>query len=109
MISLGKFDFIFDWRFLHDIPEKNERIKYVKIVQNMLNVGGKYLSVSFSTDIGKESETIKSGRGISVYLSSMEDMEKLFENFKVIEKKSIRIERMRGGERSANYFFMESV
>jgi len=101
-----KFDFVFDWRFLHDIVDKDERKKYAELVSTHLKKGGKYLSVSYE---GK-GELIKSPRNLLVYFASMEEMENLFKlYFKILEKKLIKITRMRGGERSANYFFMEKL
>jgi len=101
-----KFDFTFDWRFLHDIVDKTERKRYVELVSTHLKKGGKYLSVSFE---GK-GEVIKSPRKIIVYFASTEEMENLFKpDFKILEKKLIKITRMRGGERPANYFFMEKL
>ncbi|MBI4152989.1 class I SAM-dependent methyltransferase [Candidatus Woesearchaeota archaeon] len=101
-----KFDFIFDWRFFHDITEQEEREAYVEIVHRHLKENGKYLSVSFAGN----GERIKSPRNVWVYFASIEEMEQLFcSHFRIIEKKMINITRMRGGERPATYFFMEKL
>jgi 2-polyprenyl-3-methyl-5-hydroxy-6-metoxy-1,4-benzoquinol methylase len=44
------FDFIFDWRFLHEITDENQRDMYIKIIDTLLTPNGKYLSVAFSGD-----------------------------------------------------------
>lgn len=108
-----KFDFIFDWRFLHDIVNKNDRKKYVKLVNRCLNKRGKYLSVSFSKEdpeIKGRKKIIKSSKGVLVYFASMEELEQLFKpHFKVAERKIIRVPRKKRGERLANYFFMNKI
>ena len=38
-----KFDFILDWRFLHEILNEEERKEYVKIIASLLKSDGKYL------------------------------------------------------------------
>ena len=44
------FDFIFDWRFLHEITDEHQRDMYIKTIDTLLAPQGKYLSVAFSGD-----------------------------------------------------------
>ena len=78
----------------------------MEIVHRHLKENGKYLSVSFAGNC----ELINSPRNVLVYFASMDEMEKLFTPyFKIIEKKMIKIVRMRGGKRNATYFFMKKA
>lgn len=105
-----KFDFILDWRFLHEIIEINERKDYVADVYNLLKQGGKYLSVSLSveSELFGKGKIRKAGKGVLLYFASQEELTKLFEKyFKIIEKKTILVSEKGHGNFPANYFFME--
>ena len=106
-----KFDFVFEWRFFHEILEEKEREEYTKIVHSLLNQGGKYLSTSFSMKVkywGTEKIRINPLVMIPLYLASQEDLEKLFiKHFKILEKREIILVSRGTGEVPYNYFFME--
>jgi cyclopropane fatty-acyl-phospholipid synthase-like methyltransferase len=104
-----KYDFIFDWRFLHEIAVGNEREKYVEIVSNLLNSGGKYLSVAFCGEFKKrgEGKQRKSPIGMEICLLHNDELERLYsKHFSIIEKKMIKLPQkgVRGGVTS--YFFL---
>ncbi|MBR9691169.1 class I SAM-dependent methyltransferase [Candidatus Woesearchaeota archaeon] len=109
-----KFDFVFEWGVLHHIMPP-QRQKYVEDVNNLLDDGGKYLSVCFneqSPEFGKAGEKyrIAGTTGNKLYYSSQEELKELFKPyFQIIETKIIK---MSGGGKIAlshlgNYFFME--
>lgn len=111
----NKFDFALEWALMHHIIPK-QREKYVKNVKNILNKGGKYLSVCFNNQNpdfgakGKNLRIIPEGAampaGTKLYYSSLEEAKKLFEPyFQIIEGKLIQ---MTAGSKPhiGNYFFM---
>jgi SAM-dependent methyltransferase len=120
IIGLGelkeKFDFVFEWTLLHQIIPSS-RQKYVENVSNILNKGGKYLSVCFNeqdpkiTGPGKKiriiPENSRGPTGGKLYFSSLDELKELFDpHFKIIESKIIKI--FRGGKSHIiNYLFME--
>ena len=100
-----KFDFILDWRFLHEITNSEEREEYVNLVSSLLKRKGMYLSVAFSGEFTRGKR--KSPMGAVLCLPHNSDLEKLFaKDFSVIEKKMIKLPEkgMRGGITS--YFFL---
>ncbi|MHA2390503.1 MAG: class I SAM-dependent methyltransferase [Promethearchaeota archaeon] len=104
-----KFDFAYDWELLHHIfPEKRE--KFMRNVQNLLNQGGKYLTVSFSKKdpcFGGKKKYRKTPLGTTLYFSSKDELNKLFKShFKIITLKKIEI-RGRPVPHIANYLLME--
>ncbi len=106
----GKFGFIFDWRFLHEIVDENERKEYVRNVSRLLVPGGKYLSVSFTgeSDYWGTGKIREAPTGIKLYFGKLEYMKKLFDPFfKILETRLIQIPEKPGMVVSANYFFME--
>jgi len=126
-----KFDFVFEWSLLHLI-NPSRRPNYVEYVKNLLNNGGKYLSMCFNKpnlDGGKylsmcfnkpnldEFEKIYRAvilgiklyfSGIKVYYSSQAELRELFEPyFHIIESKLIPVPGGRGPSFIGNYFLME--
>jgi cyclopropane fatty-acyl-phospholipid synthase-like methyltransferase len=104
-----KFDFAYDWELLHHIfPEKRE--KFMRNVQNLLNQGGKYLTVSFSEkdpSFGGKEKYRKTPLGTTLYFSSKDELNKLFKShFKIIKLKTFEI-RGRPVPHIANYLLME--
>jgi len=113
-----KFDFILEWAILHHIiPE--QRQKYIEDIKEVLNKGGKYLSICFNNqnpDFGTKGKNLrivpegaKMPAGTKLYYSSFEEMEQLFEpHFRIIEAKLIQ---MTAGKKKhiGNYFFMEKL
>lgn len=111
-----KFDFVLEWAILHSImPEK--RKEYVKNVNNLLNKGGKYLSLCFNEqdlkfgDPGEKirivPENARAIVGTKMYFSSLDELKQLFNPyFKIIESKVFK--KMGAGNINIwNYFFME--
>lgn len=105
----GKFDFAYDWELLHHIFPKHRRI-YVKNVYNILNPGGKYLSVCFSekdASFGGSGKYRKTRIGTVLYFSSKDELRDLCEPyFNIEEIKTIGI-RGEPAPHLANYAFME--
>lgn len=108
----GQFDFIFDWRFLHEIIDEAERKRYVENVSRLLVPRGKYLSISFSGEsdywgVGKIREA---PTGIKLYFGKLDDLKQLFKPFfRIIEMKLIKIPEKPNMSIEANYFFMEKL
>lgn len=107
-----KFDFVLEYAVMHHIRFE-DREKYVKNVNNLLNDKGYYLSVCFnikSPDWGMKNERYrKSPVGTYLFYSSLDELNKLFEKyFDIIESKIVNID---AGKQSfshiANYFFMK--
>lgn len=89
-----KFDFIFDWRFLHEITDEEERKNYAKEIKRLLKQGGKYLSVAFSgeTDYWGTGKLRKSPVGITIYFATLKNLETLFSPYlTIIEKRLIKV------------------
>jgi len=90
----GTFDFIFDWRFLHEITDEKERREYVQNIARLLDKEGKYLSVAFSGefDYWGTGKFRTSPTGIILYFATIDDMLRICSpNFNVVEKKIIRV------------------
>lgn len=106
-----EFDFVFDWRFLHEIIDEKERVQYIKNIANLVKEGGKYLSVSFSQEsnlFGRNKIRKMENTGILLYFASKRDFEKLFGvHFNTIEQKLIKVPEKGGEDIICNYFFME--
>ncbi|MBL7160887.1 MAG: class I SAM-dependent methyltransferase [Candidatus Aenigmarchaeota archaeon] len=108
----GKFDFIFDWRFLHEILDISKRKPYVENVHRLLVPGGKYLSVSFSgeSDYWGSGKIRKAPTKIKLYFGKLQDLKQLFEQFfNIIEMKLIQVPEKPDMNIEANYFFMEKL
>jgi len=87
-----KFDFIFDWRFLHEIKTKNERKKYIDSISNALKDEGKYLTVAFSGDSNfmGTGKLRTSPAGIKIYFATLKETEKLVKTkFKILNSRHI--------------------
>lgn len=107
-----KFDFIFDWRFLHEIIDENTRERYLKDIQSLLKPHAKYLSVSFSGDsnfMGRGKLRI-SPVGIKIYFARLTDLENLFKKyFHILESKHIQVPQKPNLEVEANYILCERL
>lgn len=110
-----KFDFVFEWALLHHImPEQRQR--YIENINNLLNKGGKYLSVCFNEQDpkfgkGKKLRIVPEGAravvGAKLYFSSLNELRDLFKGyFKIIESKVFEMAGA-GVTNVWNYFFME--
>ncbi|MBL7205976.1 MAG: class I SAM-dependent methyltransferase [Candidatus Aenigmarchaeota archaeon] len=94
------FDFVFEWAILHGLMPK-EREKYEKKISDILNEGGKYLSVCFNdqdSHLGEPgikhrvapSESRMAGQ--ELYFSSLNEVKELFsQHFKILEAKTIQM------------------
>jgi len=106
-----KFDFVLEWGVLHHIMPP-QRQKYVKDVANLLNKGGKYLSLCFNEQSsgfggGKYRTSLLSTK---IYFSSQSELRELFEPyFHIIEAKIITMGGGKGQSHIGNYFFMEKL
>lgn len=104
------FDFVFDWRFLHEITDELERATYAKNIARLLNKNGKYLSVAFSGNeqywgTGKIRRT---PIGAKVYFATLDDTKELFTPYlRILEKKLIKVPQKPDLEITANYLLME--
>lgn len=105
-----KFDFIFDWRFLHEITNENKRKSYLSEISKLLKPNGKYLSVSFTGDsdfMGKGKLRI-SPAGIKIYFAKLKDLEKKFNNyFNVLKAKHIIVPQKPNLKIKTNYILAE--
>lgn len=105
-----KFDFVLEWGVLHHIMPP-QRQRYIKNVANILNRGGKYLSICFNVQddsFGTPGEKYKTSElGTKLYFSSQDELEKLFQkHFSIMEAKITKITG-RTLEHIANFFLME--
>lgn len=103
------FDFAYDWEVLHHIfPEK--RKKFIKNVYEVLNPGGKYLSVCFNekdAQFGGLGKFRNTNLGTLLYFSSEEELNDLFSlYFDIIELRTIEIVG-KSVPHIVNYAFME--
>ncbi len=102
----GKYDFVLDWRFLHEITDEKEREKYAAIVSGLLRKDGIYLSVAFSGEPRKR-KLRKSPIGVLLYLPANRDLEKLFgAHFNILEKKMIKLPQKEVLGSVTSYFFL---
>jgi cyclopropane fatty-acyl-phospholipid synthase-like methyltransferase len=104
-----RFDFAFDWEFLHHIfPD--DRTTYMNNISNIMNRGARYLSVSFSeTDpqFGGTGKFRTTPIGTTLYLSSESELRDLISPLFVIhELKTIEV-RGRFGPHRAVYVLSE--
>ncbi len=105
-----KFDFIFDWRFLHEITKKSERKKYLKIISTLLKKSGKYLSVAFSgdSDFMGTKKLRTSPAGIRIYFASLKESENLLKKyFRIIDSKWITVFQKPDLAIKANYLLAQ--
>ncbi len=103
------FDFAYDWELLHHIfPEDRE--KYVRNVQRLLNTGGKYLSVCFNEKdpgFGGTGKYRKTGLSTVLYFSSLEELNNLFAPYFSIKAAKVMAIHGKGVEHIVNYVFTE--
>ena len=101
-----KFDFVLEWGLIHQIMPSQRR-KYVEDVAELLDTGGKYLSVCFneqSPEFGGPGNYRKSPGGTELYFSSQNELRELFKpHFHIIETKIIQAPHIE------NYFLMEKL
>jgi len=102
-----KFDFVLEWALMHQIMPP-QRPKYVKDVAELLNKGGKYLSICFNEQslmFGSPGKKYReSPSGTTLYYTSQNELRELFEpHFHIFEAKIIRKPHI------DNYFFMEKL
>ncbi len=101
-----KFDFVLEWALIYQIMPSQRR-KYVEDVAELLDKGGKYLSVCFneqSPEFGGPGSYRKSPGGTELYFSSQNELRELFEPyFHIIETKIIQAPHIE------NYFLMEKL
>jgi SAM-dependent methyltransferase len=103
------FDFAYEWALLHHIFPQT-RDKYVQSIYEILNPGGKYLSVCFSdkdSQFEGQGKYRKTSLGTVLYFSSEDELRELFSSyFKINELKTIEI-KGKSVSHLANYTFME--
>ncbi|MDO8593168.1 MAG: class I SAM-dependent methyltransferase [bacterium] len=107
-----KFDFIFEWGLLHHLNRQTVWDEYVKNIYQLLNDGGKYLSMCFndsSPEYGGSGGGYRSSpSGTKIYYSTQEEARELFKpHFKIIDEKLIRIPGHKGPDHIGNFFLME--
>ncbi len=105
-----KFDFIFDWRFLHEITNEAERSKYVHSISKLLKPKGVYLSISFNgdSDFMGTGKLRKSPAGIEIYFSALADLRKLVEeHLTVLDSKIITVPQKPNLNIKANYILAQ--
>lgn len=86
--DLGRFDFALEWQVMHHIPPE-ARLDYVNRVSEILEPGGKYLSVCFNEDDSHfpgSGGTRRSRLGTTLYLSTLDGARELFEAYFDIEE-----------------------
>jgi SAM-dependent methyltransferase len=109
-LSGEKPEFVFDWRFLHEILDEDNRKRYVEKIASCLGDRGKYLSVSFNdqSTLGGTGK-IRTVPSTSVlYFASLPELEQLMEpHFRIMTSKLITTSQKEQGEVSTNYLFME--
>ncbi len=102
------FDFVYDWQLLHHIyPDK--RPAYCESVNEILNTGGKYLSVCFSEEdpqFGGSGKYRKTPHGTTLYFSSEKELENLFGVYFHIEELKIIEIAGKSGPHLSVYVFM---
>jgi ubiquinone/menaquinone biosynthesis C-methylase UbiE len=105
-----RFNFIFDWRFLHEITDERERKNYIKFIIRLLKPKGKYLTVSFSGDsdfMGKGKLRI-SPAGIKIYFSKLAALKNLVsKRLRILDTKIISVPQKPNLKVRANYLLAE--
>ena len=107
-----KFDFIFDWRFLHEIIDENERDEYIRSVSKLLKPKGKYLSVAFSGNFNfmGSGKLRKSPVGIDIYFSTLEESKDLIGKYLLIlDSKIITVLQKPNLKIKANYILAQKA
>jgi len=88
-----QFDFVFDWRFFHEITDEDERRAYIRDVACCLVQGGKYLSVAFSGESnywGTGTLRTAPNTHMVLYFAMWDDLQRLYSPyFTLIAKKTI--------------------
>lgn len=107
----GPFDFVHEWMVLHHILPP-DRKAYLANVMNLLNSGGRYLSVSFSEENEGFGEPPtgkwrKSPMGPSIYCGALEEIAGFFmPHCSILKKKVIEIPGQKDPH-LVNYLFMQ--
>jgi 2-polyprenyl-3-methyl-5-hydroxy-6-metoxy-1,4-benzoquinol methylase len=93
-----QFDLVFDWRFLHELTQEEERRADIRNVARCLVPGGKYLSVAFSGESnywGAGTLRTAPNTQIVLYFARWEDLERLcspyFTIIDIIANKFLRL------------------
>jgi len=105
-----KYDFIFDWRFLHEITDDSEREKYVHSISKLLKPKGIYLSVSFSgdSDFMGSGKIRKSPAGIEIYFSTIVGLKSLIGKYlHILNSKIITVPQKPNLKIKANYILAQ--
>lgn len=108
----GKFDFIFDWRFLMEIIDEKERELYIEKVSKKLKKNGTYLSTNFSSksSFAGKGKIRKLPDGITLYFAGMRDMKSLFTPyFNIIQTKTVRVPEKGYGNVACHMFLMKKA
>jgi SAM-dependent methyltransferase len=90
----GEFDFIFDWRFLHEITDEGERRTYAEDIISLLRPGGKYLSVAFSGDTPHwgTGKIRTAPTDVDLYFATLDDLRGLFSpSLKEVDLRLIKV------------------
>jgi len=106
----NKFDFIFDWRFFHELINEKDRNDYLDDIKRLLDENGKYLSVSFSGDSKLFGTGLlrKAPTGITLFFPTLHEAEKIFgKNFEIIDAKHIKVPEKPDITVTANYLLMK--
>ena len=105
-----KFDFIFDWRFFHELINESDRNKYLEDVRSLLKDDGKYLSVSFSGEsdlFGKGTYREILSTGVTLFFPTLLEAEKLFNKyFRIVSSKHIDLPEKPDMLVKSNYVLM---
>jgi cyclopropane fatty-acyl-phospholipid synthase-like methyltransferase len=109
-----RFGFVLEWSILHTMPFE-KRQAYVRSVANLLEKGGRYLSVCFnikSPQFGGPGKRVrKTPYNTNLYFSSEDELKALFEpHFNILESKIIKVYKTShpgGVDHLGNYFLLE--
>jgi SAM-dependent methyltransferase len=90
----SRFGFIFEWEVLHHVfPE--QRPEWIRKVKNLLEPGGRYLSVCFHEQdpgFGGKGKYRKTSLGTELYFSNEEELVNLFGSvFRIVQLKTLEI------------------
>ncbi|MBM3233305.1 class I SAM-dependent methyltransferase [Candidatus Pacearchaeota archaeon] len=108
----GKFDFIFDWRFLQEITDEDMRERFFISINRLLGPKGKYLSVEFSgdSDFMGNGKLRTSSVGIKIYFATLEESKRIFgKYFRIIEARHITLPQKPNMNILANYMLCERI